>query len=210
MSILRALAERVLAADRIAKTPIVLKEETAGSKCDDTAVNHPGAHFSLRLRGNDHLKILRGVPGSEAGFCNLPDYLVFSEGAATKGSKQGGSILHVLVVELKSGEAGRERAVRQIQLGVSVAPYLVSLALVDDLNLTTPEIHQAGVILSPGLPPARPRTRRGAYGYEGDLDPKAGIYIYLHPLPLRGVSGDEIKRHRHPYLRPRLESARAA
>ena len=105
MSVLDALAKRVLAADRVVMTPIVLKEETAGSKCVDTAVNHDAVHFSLRLRGNDHLKVLRGLPGSDGGFCNLPDYLVFGEGPVATSSKKSRPSLRVLAVELKSGSS---------------------------------------------------------------------------------------------------------
>ena len=83
---LNALAQRILAAERVTvygrSTSLVLQERAQSSKCIDTPVFHRDDHFALKLRDNDHLKFLRGNPGAEAGFCNLPDYLIFSESTA--------------------------------------------------------------------------------------------------------------------------------
>ena len=87
-----------------------------------------------------------------------------------------------LLVELKSSEAGKELALRQIQLGVPVTQYLLSLAKVDHDALKNIEIHQAGLILWPDLPVARPRTRRGPpAGYEPERDAKTRIDVYDAP-----------------------------
>ena len=178
MSVLDVLSDRVLAAERIIRAPVILREEAQGSKCVETPVGHRGAHFALKLKADDHLRALRGSRGADDGYRNLPDYLVFSESQA----KGKAPIVRSLLVELKSSEAGKELALRQIQLGVPVTQYLLSLAKVDHDALKNIEIHQAGLILWPDLPVARPRTRRGPpAGYEPERDAKTRIDVYDAP-----------------------------
>ena len=70
---------------------------------------------------------------------------------------------------------------RQIQMGAPLAHYLLSLARVDHDALKSTEIHQAGLILWPDLPMARPRTRRGEVDYEPERDAKTKIDCYDAP-----------------------------
>jgi len=179
--VLDALATRVIAESHLVRAPgnapLVLEERGQRSTCENTPVHHRGAYFGVKLRGNEHLRCLRGRPEEDTGFCNLPDYLIFSSAS----SKRGEPILRVLLVEMKSGGAGRSRAMRQLQLGVPVAGYLAALARLDAPALALPAVHQAGVILSPDLPAARVKTRRGQFGYDPVLDAKTGIYLYDAP-----------------------------
>lgn len=177
MSVLDVLSNYVLAADRIVRPPVILREENQRSKCVETPIEHRGPHFAIKLKADDHLRALRGSRDAENGYRNLPDYVVFSELQA----KGRPTILRALLVELKSSEAGKERAMRQIQLGAPLAHYLLSLARVDHDALKSTEIHQAGLILWPDLPVARPRTRRGEVDYEPERDAKIKIDCYDAP-----------------------------
>jgi hypothetical protein len=183
VSVLDLLAARVLADERIIRPPVILREENQRSKCVETPIEHRGPHFAVKLKADDHLRALRGSRDAEDGYRNLPDYVVFSALQA-KGKP---AILRALLVELKSSEAGKERAMRQIQLGAPLAHYLLSLARVDHDALRSTELHQAGLILWPDLPAARPRTRRGASGYEPERDAKTKIDVYDAPC------GDDVQ-----------------
>jgi hypothetical protein len=176
VSVLKVLADRVLAPERIVQPPVILREESKDSKCDETTIVCRGEHFGLKLKSDDHLRVLRGSRGADDGYRNLPDYLVFSE------SQEGKvSILQALLVELKSSETGKQRAMRQIQLGVPLTRYLLSLLKIDHEALRNLEVRQAGLILWPELPMARPRTRRGEIGYTPERDAKTKIDVYDVP-----------------------------
>lgn len=177
MSVLAVLADRVLADKRIIRPPVILREENPRARCVETQIEHRGPHFAVKLKADDHLRALRGSRDADDGYCNLPDYVVFSEVQA----KGKAPVLRALLVELKSSEAGKERAMRQIQLGAPLAHYLLSLARVDHDAFKSTELHQAGLILCPGLPAARPRTRRGSSGYEPLRDAKIKIEVYDAP-----------------------------
>lgn len=179
MNLLDVLSSRVLDAGRIIqpRPRVVLREENQRSKCEETAIVYRGEHFALKLKADDHLRPLRGSRGADDGYRNLPDYVVFSEEEA----KGRAPILRALLVELKSSEAGKELALRQIQLGAPVTLYLLSLLKVDHDHLRSIEVRQAGLILSPDLPAARPRTRRGEFGYPSERDTKIKIEIYDAP-----------------------------
>jgi hypothetical protein len=177
VSVLDVLADRVLAADRIIRPPVILREENPRARCVETPIEHRGPHFAVLLKADDHSRALRGSRDAQDGYRNLPDYVVFSEAQA----KGKAPVLRALLVELKSSEAGKERAMRQIQLGAPLAHYLLSLARVDHDAFKSTELHQAGLILCPDLPTARPRTRRGASGYEPGSDAKTKIYVYDAP-----------------------------
>lgn len=183
MSFLPAL-RKVLAADHIVEPTLALTEKRAGSRCADIPVQYRGAHFAVRLRDNDHLKLLRGASdrerGSVDGYTNLPDYLVFSEAPASK--KDPRPVLRVLVCELKSSDASRALARRQVQLGALIVPYLVALARLD-AGLPPSTVHLCGVIAYQDLRPPQGRTRPGHIGEPEDdaPDPKVGIYVY--PVP---------------------------
>ena len=177
MSVLDVLSNHVLAADRIVRPPVILREENQRSKCVETLIEHRGTHFAVKLKADDHLRALRGSRDAETAIVTSLITSVFSE-LQVKGKP---AILRALLVELKSSEAGKERAMRQIQLGAPLARYLLSLARVDHLALKSTEIHQAGLILWPDLPVARPRTRRGEVDYEPERDAKTKIDCYDAP-----------------------------
>lgn len=158
---------------RFIREPIELQESGKGSTCKKTKVE--GAAFAIRVQGNDHLKFLRGAPEQPDGYCNLPDYFLFSELRRTK--KRDYPIVQVMLVEMKSSRPS-DLALRQLQLGVAVLPYLVALARLDSgADRPFMEMQACGVLLWPISVPRGGIAINGA-NYVWQSDAKVGIPIY--------------------------------
>ena len=67
MSVLDVISHHVLAADRIVRPPVILREENQRSKCVETLIEHRGTHFAIKLKADDHLRALRGSRDAEDG-----------------------------------------------------------------------------------------------------------------------------------------------
>jgi hypothetical protein len=178
---LLAAVREVVDPARVADGAVVLTEDGRGNKCPPIRVSYRGDHWALRVRDNDHLKLLAGASGSaERSFCKLPDYLIFAEPRSRK-RRRSAADLFVVVCELKSSEGGvAAGARRQVQLGKFLAHYLIKLGLFARAKADQePALDIVGVVLSPHA------TKRATMAGEPDeghaLDEQSGMWVYPRP-----------------------------
>ncbi|HEX4416654.1 MAG TPA: hypothetical protein VH165_02090 [Kofleriaceae bacterium] len=144
----------------------------------------------MRLRTNDHLKVLRGSPGRADGFCNLPDYIVFHEEQDSRGGERW--LVKAMLAELKSSDASQELAVRQLQLGALLVQYLLSIARFGGQLYSIVELRQCALLISPNLPEPKGRTKRQKTEYEAET--LAGVKIPRYDVPCGAkISFDEFE-----------------
>ncbi len=189
---LLARVREVVERARVEDAPVTLTEDGKGNKCPPIEVSCRRGPWALRLRDDDHLRLLAGDrKDPERSYRKLPDYLLFAEPRARKKGARGPDLL-VLVCELKSSEGGVEGgAKRQVRLGKFLAEYLVRLAMFAAGRVKeTPIIEVCGLVASPSYPRqvrARSATRADVNDASGDLDGQSDMVIYE-------ISGDEALR----------------
>jgi hypothetical protein len=71
---LLAKVREVVERERVTYGSVVLEEDGRGNKCAPIAVSCRGAFWALRVKHNDHLRLLAGSKADdELSFCKLPD-----------------------------------------------------------------------------------------------------------------------------------------
>lgn len=175
---LREIVDR----ERILEGEVTLLEDGMGNKCPPISVSCRGAFWALRVRHNDHLKMLAGSKlDHDRSFCKLPDYLIFAEPRSKKKrSSSHGPDLFILVCELKSSSTGAARgAMRQVQLGKFLAEHLVRLAMFAAGKIKEhPDLAIAGVIAAPSQLRARGVTRADEDVEQGTLDKASDMIVH--------------------------------
>jgi hypothetical protein len=180
---------KVIERTRIAQSPVVFSEASPSNTCVNTYLSGSDDCIAVRIRSNDHLKLLKGNPGQSDGYCNLPDFMVFRE----EHDRIHGNeivILKVLLAEMKSSDVALDLAIRQLQLGTILMPYLLAAARLDFAITAAVEVRQCALLISPDLPEPKGRTRRSKTQYECETLMRVGIPRYDIPCGAE-ISFDE-------------------
>jgi hypothetical protein len=162
--------------------PLVLRE-TQRTWCRPIRVDGDGDLLAVRLADQDYLRLLAVLPGQES-VRKLPDYLIFADPPARSRRARSHRELRLLVVvcEMKSGQAGADAAIRQLQCGKLLAKHLIGLAA---LHLSTPlaepaenlEVCYCGLVAVPQALYAKGLTRAGPGPAH---DPPSAMWIHRH------------------------------